>query len=74
MVDLNFYSNSIEKSLIESQLRSLLLKINADAIVRINCPYENTKKILTSKLLRDISPKSMNVNLKGMRNIAEQKE
>ena len=74
MVDLNFYCNSIEKSLIESQLRSLLLKINSDAIVRINCPYENTKKILTSKLLRDIAPISMNVNLKGMRTIAEQKE
>jgi DNA repair exonuclease SbcCD nuclease subunit len=74
MVDLNFYCNSIEKSLIESQLRSLLLKINSDAIVRINCPYENTKKILTSKLLRDIAPMSMNVNLKGMRTIAEQKE
>ena len=74
MVDLNFYCDSIDESLIESQLKSLLLKIENDAIVRINCPYENTMKFLTSKLLRDIAPASTNVYLKGMRNIAEQKE
>lgn len=74
MVDLNFYCDSLNGSTIKVKLKSLLLKIDRNAIVRINCSNENIKKFLTSKLLRDISPKSMNVNLKGMRNIAEQKE
>ena len=74
MVDLNFYCDSTNDRIIKMQLKSLLLKIDSNAIVRINCSNENIKKFLTSKLLREIAPKSMNVYLKGMRYIAEQKE
>jgi DNA repair exonuclease SbcCD nuclease subunit len=74
MVDLNFYCNSIDESLIEFQLKSLLLKIDSDAIVRINCPYENTKNLLTSRFLRGVAPKTMNVYIKGSYNIPQQKD
>jgi len=74
MVDLNFYCDSLNDSTIKMKLKSLLLKIDSNAIVRINCLNKYAKNFLTSKLLRDIAPKSMNVHLKGMRNIAEQKE
>ena len=74
MVDLNFYCDSLNSSVIKNQLKTLLLKNDRNAIVRINCPNESIKKFITSKLLRDIAPKSMNVNLKEMRNITELKE
>jgi len=45
MVDLNFYCDSLNGSTIKVKLKSVLSKIDRNAIVRINCPNENTKEI-----------------------------
>jgi DNA repair exonuclease SbcCD nuclease subunit len=67
MIDLTLSVDTDSPAEFSNAVKTYINKIPLDAIVRLHCPSDRTKSILTAKFIRDTFPATMNVQLAGMR-------
>jgi DNA repair exonuclease SbcCD nuclease subunit len=65
MVDLKIELDTKEPEILKNFLLRRISKIDKNSIVRLDCKNNNTSKLLTSKLIKEIFPNTINIQWRG---------